>query len=188
VSRSGHRLRRLTTKRRAAVTALRKHAQATVAEFGFIDGEPVDHAHEGLLTAFYANPSDGAASRYCWAILRETEPGAITLTQLIAVMAAEYEAFALAQANGCAHTEGVRDDLRQLLAERSGQCRADRLAFTAAVLQRLLLVIRYIHGHSTAIARELEVEVAEVSAAADDAHRKLRKARLHRLNAARSRT
>ncbi len=186
-SKSGHRRRRLTTRYRSAAHALGNHAQFVVAEFAFIDGERVDHAHDRLLSTFYANPDDGAASRYCWAILREVTSSAVPLARLRAAITTEHEVFTQDQEEESYGVDVASDGLAELIAmQATCQKRADRLSYTLAILKRLLLVTRYLHGQSDPTVQDLEAEVAEVLEAAEEAHRHLRTARLRRLGARRS--
>lgn len=176
--------RKLRLKHAAMLQALQRHAQTTIANFAFVDGERVDHPHDDLLTVFYTDPKDSVSSRYCWALLREASGPDPPLAQLTAAIRAEHVAFR----RGQMHKEpmngiGGPGDVATLLT--AYQKRADRLFYTVALLQRLLLMQRQESGSGSAQSRELERGIVELS---DDAHladSDLRKVRLKWLAAKR---
>jgi hypothetical protein len=79
-------------KRQSTLTALQRHAQATIDEFGFVDGAKTEQADPQLLAAFYTDPMHTVASRYCWALLTgdNDQP---SLQQIIAATRVEFDAF-----------------------------------------------------------------------------------------------
>jgi len=172
---------------RTALQALQRHASIALAEFAYVDGERVRHPHPALLTAFYPDPSDVVASRYCWALLGEAPGNPPPLSRLIAATLKEKEAFHQAQEPRAApHAGTVAGEMMRLLAEEdSARTRADRLAYTLAVLQRLHLVARHETTQHSQLLRELDHEMARLTEATLKAGRDLRQAQLKRIAAAR---
>jgi hypothetical protein len=177
-------LRQLVPKYRVAENALVRHAQITIAEFAFIDGERVDYAHKGLLSAFYANPSDGVASRYCWALLREHASKGTSVIQIVLATIAEHEVFA--QFQKADHISVLADNTALREGESCKLRKADRLFYTSALLQRRLLVSRCVYRKNMQVAIDLEQEVGKMLEMAEAARRDLQETRLQRLTTARS--
>ena len=124
------RLRPYLSKRQSALHALQRHAQATIAEFGFVDGAKTEKADPQLLAAFYPDPMHSVASRYCWALLTgdNDQP---SLQQIIAATRVEFEAFLLNQA-GTSPDSRSCTDLNALIAAESAARQAHGSACLSA--------------------------------------------------------
>ena len=159
-------------RRESALLALQRHAVATLASFAFLDGQHIAHQDPRLLEAFYTDPMDCVASRYCWALLAFNEQTR-TLSDIIAAIEAEYQAFT--QRHRKARVSG-HDNLAATEVAHSD--RADRLAYRAAVLRRLSLIQRNVEAEAS-LTSEVESS-AEAAMEAADVLRDIRRARVIR--------
>lgn len=162
-------------KRQSALHAIQRHAKATIAEFGFVDGAKIEQADPQLLTVFYTDPMDTVASRYCWALLTgdNDQP---SLQQIIAATRVEFEAFLLKQ-SGTSPVPRDSNDLSTLIAAESVHVRrADRIAYRLAALRRLMIIQRHVRGPS-ASTNALEAEIAQTIETTEDAADSLRQIR-----------
>ena len=161
-------------KRQSVLHALQRHAQATIDEFGFVDGAKTEQADPQLLAVFYTDPMHIVASRYCWALLTgdNDQP---SLQQIIAATRVEFEAFLLKQAGTSPAPRGSNDLNALIAAESAHASRADRLAYRLATLRRLIIIYR--HLGPSASTDGLEVEIAQTIEATEDAADSLRQIR-----------
>jgi hypothetical protein len=169
------RLNPYLARRQSALHAIQRHAQATIAEFGFVDGTKIEQADPQLLTAFYTDPMHTVASRYCWALLTgdNDQP---SLQQIIAAARVEFEAFLLKQ-GGTSPAPRDSNDLSALIAAESVHVgRADRLAYRLAALRRLMIIQRHVGGPSASTSA-LEAEIAQTIETTEDAADSLRQIR-----------
>jgi hypothetical protein len=167
---SGFPLRKDGAKRASAAQLLHRHASSVIDRFAFVDGEPVNEAHEDLLTAFYAAPFDTVSSRYCWALL-SAEGDRASLTNIVAATVEEHRAFLSRQ---------EEKPIKHLDATEHSYVRyADRMAYRSELLRRLVFIDRSLAGSTTATtALENEMERALNDAEdASDILRQLRRAR-----------
>ncbi len=169
------RLKPYLSKRQSALHALQRHAQATIAEFGFVDGAKTEKADPQLLAAFYPDPMHSVASRYCWALLTgdNDQP---SLQQIIAATRVEFEAFLLNQAGTSPNSRSSTDLNALIAAESAHSRRTDRLAYRLAALRRLMIVHRHVIGPSGSTS-VLETEIAQSIEASEEATESLREIR-----------
>jgi hypothetical protein len=165
------RLHRHASRRLSAVQ--QRHAASTIARFAFVDGEPVDGADPGLLTAFYTDPSDSVSSRYCWALLAG-EGDRAALPNVILATVAELQAFLNLQDE--AATRGADNPMSIVAREHSHVRHVDRLAYRHATLNRLMFVQRHVIGPSAATTA-LENEIQRVCNDAEEGADVLRQIR-----------
>ena len=174
------RLKSYVAKRQSAAHALQRHAQATLAEFAFIDGDRIEQADPHLLAVFYTDPMHAVASRYCWALLAADEDQP-SLQQIIAATRAEFEAFHAKQ-HEPAPVQRAGSELGALIAAESAYAkRTDRLAYRLAVLRRLMIIQRHAGGPSASTS-SLEVEIAQTIEATEEATESLREIRRMKLS------
>jgi len=168
------RLKPYLAKRQSALHALQRHAQATIAEFGFVDGTKIEQADPQLLAVFFTDPMHTVASRYCWALLigDNDQP---SLQQIIAATQVEFEAFLLKQAGTSPVPRGSNDPNTLIAAESAHASRVDRLAYRLATLRRLMIIYRHI-GPSTST-NSLDAEIAQTIEATEEAADSLRQIR-----------
>ena len=168
------RLKPYLAKRQSAVHALQRHAQATIAEFGFVDGTKTEQADPKLLAVFYTDPMHTVASRYCWALLTgDNDPP--SLQQIVAATLVEFQAFLLQQAGTSPVPRGSNDLNTSIAAESAHASRADRLAYRLATLRRLMIIYR--HMGPSASTNALEAEIAQSIEATEEATDSLREIR-----------
>jgi hypothetical protein len=161
------RLKSYVAKRQSAAQALQRHAQATLAEFAFIDGDRIEQADPHLLAVFYTDPMHSVASRYCWALLAADEDQP-SLQQIIAATQAEFEAFLLKQQEPSPVQRGASELSALTAAETAYAKRTDRLAYRLAALRRLMIIQRHVSGPS-ASTRSLEAEIAQTIEVTEEA-------------------
>ncbi len=145
-------------RRLLALHALQDHAAATLLEFAFYDGEAVANPDPRLLEAFYTDPMDCVASRYCWALLNFGGHGH-GLHSVIAATELEHRAFTARHQEAPANAPGLADDLASI--EAAHRARAERLAYRYAILRRLQLIQR-----TTAAKASSEAELSQAADAA----------------------
>lgn len=174
------RARRYLEKREAAVEALVRHAQFIVSQFAFLDGERIAGADARLLDAFYADPLECVATRYCWALLTIGE-GTASLPGITSATRAEYEAFVKMQTDEQVAERPQPEPTVLHEAERAYHRRADRTGYILTVLRRLLLIQRHVAGTGAQGTRLLETEVVnalEISEETATTLRDIRRARI----------
>jgi hypothetical protein len=169
------RLKSYVAKRQSAAQALQRHAQATLAEFAFIDGDRIEQADPHLLAVFYTDPMHSVASRYCWALLAADEDQP-SLQQIIAATQAEFEAFLLKQQEPSPVQRGASELSALTAAETAYAKRTDRLAYRLAALRRLMIIQRHVGGPSTSTS-PLEAEIAQTIEVTEEATESLREIR-----------
>ncbi len=169
------RLKSYVAKRQSAAHALQRHAQATLAEIAFVEGDRIEQADPHLLAVFYADPMHAVAARYCWALLAADE-GQPSLQQIIAATQAEFDVFHAKQ-HEPAPVQRAGSELGALGAAESAYAkRTDRLAYRLAVLRRLMIIQRHVGGPS-APASSLETEIAQTIEVTEEATESLREIR-----------
>ena len=169
------RLKSYVAKRQSAAHALQRHAQATLAEFAFIDGDRIEQADPHLLAVFYTDPMHSVASRYCWALLAADEDQP-SLQQIIAATQAEFEAFLLKQQEPSPTQRGASELSALIAAETAYAKRTDRLAYRLAALRRLMIIQRHVSGPSASTS-SLEAEIAQTIEVTEEATESLREIR-----------
>jgi hypothetical protein len=169
------RLKSYVAKRQSAAQALQRHAQATLAEFAFIDGDRIEQADPHLLAVFYTDPMHSVASRYCWALLAADEDQP-SLQQIIAATQAEFEAFLLKQQEPSPVQRGASELSALTAAETAYAKRTDRLAYRLAALRRLMIIQRHVSGPSASTS-PLEAEIAQTIEVTEEATESLREIR-----------
>jgi hypothetical protein len=170
------RLKGYILKRQYALAALERHARLVIDEFAFIDGQHVTQPDPAMLNAFYTNPSEAVAARYCWALLQHREE-AEPIGRIIAATDSEYDMFVAKQA-AAVPTPSAKGERGKLnIIEALHAKRADRMAYRVAALRRLTLIQRYIHSLWDAV-DNLDTETVQAIEAAEDAAEELRRVRL----------
>ena len=169
------RLKSYVAKRQSAGHALQRHAQATLAEFAFVDGDRIEQADPHLLAVFYTDPMHAVASRYCWALLA-ADKDQPSLQQIIAATQAEFEAFLLKQHEPSPVQRGASELSALTAAESAYAKRTDRLAYRLAALRRLMIIQRHVSGPSASTS-PLEAEIAQTIEVTEEATESLREIR-----------